>query len=118
MNIKKARPQASTRNPRAVNKGIRERVALRSSIHTALVRSRMVLSSIHSYQPEEILLQVFFLDHYLRRWNLGLDQQAGDGVRVFNRRDICEFQSTIAKHCSRISGGGERQASRLQVPCP
>src|SRR5947209_3610808 len=116
MNIKKARPKASTRKPRAVNRGICERVALRSSIHTALVRSRMVLSSIHSYQAEEILLQVFFLDHYLRRWNLGPDEQARDGVRVFNGRGICELQSTIAKHCSRISSGGERQASSFKVP--
>src|SRR5689334_18839838 len=115
MNIKKARPQASTRNPRAVNRGIRERVALRSSIQTAFVRSCMALSSIHSNQAEEILLQVFFLDHYLRRWNPGLDQQAGDGVRVFKCREIGEFERTIAKHCSRISGGGERQASRLQI---
>src|SRR6266567_5488378 len=110
MNIKKARPKARTRTPRAVNRGIHERVALRSSIQTAFVRSCMALASIHSNQAEEILLQVFFLDHYLRRWNPGLDQQAGDGVRVFKRRDICEFQSTIAKHCSRMPGGSERQA--------
>src|SRR5512135_352275 len=118
MNIKKARPQASTRNPRAVNRGIRERVALRSSIHTALVRSRMVLSSMHSYQPEEILLQVFFLDQHLRGRNASGNQQASDVVRVFKRRGIGEFERPIPQRLRSISGGGERQASRLQVPRP
>src|SRR5216683_121940 len=78
-----SRPKATNRTPRAVNRGIRERVALRSSIQTALVRSRMVLSSIHSNQAEEILLQVFFLNHHLCGRNPGLNQQAGNVVRVF-----------------------------------
>jgi hypothetical protein len=43
----------------------------------------MVLSSIHSHQAEEILLQVFFLNQHLHGWNADLNQQAGDIVRVF-----------------------------------
>ena len=61
--LKNASTSGISKKPKAVNKGIRERTALRVSIQSMSTSVCICTCSVHSDEPEEIVLEIFFLDH-------------------------------------------------------
>jgi hypothetical protein len=93
------------KEPRAVQRGILERIAFRSSIQSISARLFILQSSIHANQPEEILLQRFFLDDQLCGWGSGVDQQAADVIRAFNRGYAFKLYGSIMEDLGWVTGG-------------
>ncbi len=104
--------------PKAVHTGIRERTAFRASIQIMLRRSIILRPSLHPDQPEKITLQFLFLDLQLRRRRPGVDQEAADVVRAFDRGSAPELYRAVLEDLGRLAGGDQRPARRLNVPRP
>ena len=73
-------------------------------------------SFIHSNQPQEILLQVLFLDHELSGRAAGIDEQAVDLIRVCHRSGMMEGNGAIGEDFGGQSGFQQHLAGGLHFP--